>query len=65
MTRPKATWTLWLKISSFNGTQDWQPLCGAIPGYYFSAKEVLQTIVDKWKRPEGLYRILPAGRVPR
>ena len=61
---------LWLKVDMMrvpSGMKrfEWKNLCSATPGYYFTAKEVLEMVVSKYKWEQGIYRILPAGRKPK
>lgn len=62
MTKPRATWVLWLLVEETPDEYEWKALCSASPGYYFKGKEVLQMVASKWGWPDNMYRILPAGR---
>lgn len=65
MTKPRATWTLWLKVQG-GAVFTWEPLCHAMPGYYFTAREVLKMVREAYPTWPGKdVRILPAGKVPK
>ena len=67
MTKPRATWTLWVKWETIG----WHPECSFTPGSdYTGGREHAQLYIEyvcedwKWLTPD-LYRILPAGRKPK
>ena len=66
MTKPRATWVLWVRFLKGWG---WQRLYATKATKYMSAKEILENfIISTWGRNpimDGNTRILPAGRKPK
>ena len=70
MTKPRATWVLWVKYDCSRDTPDtfkgWCKSFSVTPEdwYCMTGKKIIQEYIDKtgWTNP---YRILPAGRTPK